>query len=182
MQGAFAAHQRVLHRLGAVTAMVRTPTDLAEIDALIMPGGESTTMSKLLDSSGLFQPIRQRIADGMPVFGTCAGMILLATEALDGRDDQMSFAAIDLTVRRNGYGRQIDSFEADLAVHGLASSYHAIFVRAPRVERAGAGVEILAEFDNVPVLVREGAVFVASFHPELTNDDRVHSLFLQEVA
>ena len=181
LQGAFGAHARTLADLGADVVEVRTPGALDEVDALVMPGGESTTMSMLLESSGLFDPIAARLASGMAVFGTCAGMILLATDVLDGRADQRSFGAIDLSVRRNGYGRQIDSFETDLRVEGLEVPVHAVFIRAPLVERVGAGVEVLAVHDGHPVLVREGCVTVCSFHPELSGDARLHALFLQEV-
>jgi 5'-phosphate synthase pdxT subunit len=179
LQGAFRAHEQVLDRLGAETAQVRTPADLATVDALVMPGGESTTMSRLLDTADLFEPLADRLADGMPVFGTCAGMILLATDVLDGRADQRSFGAIDLSVRRNGYGRQVDSFEDDIAVDGLADPFHAVFIRAPKVETISDAVSVLARRDDVPVLVRQGNVLGASFHPELTDDDRLHSLFLE---
>lgn len=178
LQGAFAAHAEVLSDLGAGVSEVRTPDDLAGLDAVVMPGGESTTMSKLLVSSGLFDALARRINDGLSVFGTCAGMILLASEVLDGRPDQRSFGAIDIAVRRNAYGRQVDSFEADLAVQGLDSPFHAVFIRAPLITRLGGGVEVLAAHDGVPVLVREGNVLVASFHPELTGDGRLHQLFL----
>ena len=179
LQGAFAAHEAALAEAGASTRQIRTPADLAGVHALVMPGGESTTMSKLLDSSGLFDEIKARLSDGMPVFGTCAGMILLATEVLDGRADQRSFGAIDISVRRNGYGRQIDSFETEIAVEGLDESFHGVFIRAPKVESLGHGVHVLASHEGVPVLARQGGVMVASFHPELTADARLHRLFLQ---
>lgn len=179
LQGAFESHQQRLTDLGVLTRQVRTPRDLAGVDALVMPGGESTTMSKLLVTSGLFDPLALRIAAGLPVFGTCAGMILLATEVLDGRPDQRSFGAIDVTVRRNGYGRQLDSFETDLEVSGIdGGPFHGMFIRAPKVERVGPGVEVLAEHDGVPVLLRQGAITVASFHPELAGDRRVHAWFV----
>jgi 5'-phosphate synthase pdxT subunit len=181
LQGAFGAHQRVLDDLGARTRQVRTPADLAEVDALVMPGGESTTMSRLLTTAGLFDPLAERLAADMPVFGTCAGMILLATDVLDGRPDQRSFGSIELSVRRNGYGRQVDSFEDDIAVTGLDSPYHAVFIRAPKVESVGPDVDVLAEHRDVPVLARQGRVMVASFHPELTDDHRVHAMFLHMV-
>ena len=181
LQGAFAAHQRALESAGATTRQVRQPGDLAGIDALVMPGGESTTMSRLLTTSGLFDDIKALLSDGLPVFGTCAGMILLATEVLDGRSDQLSFGAIDITVRRNGYGRQIDSFETDLDVAGFETPFHAVFVRAPKVVAIGTNVDVIAEYDGVPVVVRQGHVMVASFHPELTDDARLHAKFLQEV-
>jgi pyridoxal 5'-phosphate synthase pdxT subunit len=180
LQGAFSAHQRVLQQLGADTAQVRTPADLAAVDALIIPGGESTTMSRLLSTAGLFEPIAERLRDGMPVFGTCAGMILLATDILDGRTDQRSFATIDLSVRRNGYGRQVDSFERDIEVDAPSfdDPFHAVFIRAPKVERVGEGAQVLSSLDGTPVLVRQGPVLVASFHPELTDDHRLHAVFL----
>ncbi|MEX0847386.1 MAG: pyridoxal 5'-phosphate synthase glutaminase subunit PdxT [Ilumatobacteraceae bacterium] len=181
LQGAFAAHQRVLADLGASTTQVRTAADLEGIDALVMPGGESTTMSMLLETTGLFDPIARRIAAHMPVFGTCAGMILLATDVLDGRPDQRSFGAIHLSVRRNGYGRQVDSFESDVDVAGLDEPLHAVFIRAPKVEAVADGVQVLARHDGVPVLAREGGVLVASFHPELTDDHRLHAVFLDMV-
>jgi 5'-phosphate synthase pdxT subunit len=181
LQGAFVAHQRALETVGATTRQVRRPADLAGIDALVMPGGESTTMSRLLTTSGLFDDVKALVSDGMPVFGTCAGMILLASEVIDGRPDQLSFGAIDVSVQRNGYGRQIDSFETDLDVVGFDHPFHAVFVRAPKVVAVGANVQVLAEYDGVPVVARQGQVMVASFHPELTADARLHATFLQEV-
>ncbi len=181
LQGAFAAHERALAECGVSCRQVRVADDLDGIAALVMPGGESTTMSRLLATSGLFDPLSKRISDGLAVFGTCAGMILLAAEVLDGRLDQVSFGAIDITVRRNGYGRQVDSFEADIDIPKLDEPFHAVFIRAPKVERVGPDVEVIASHAGVPVLARQGSVFVASFHPELTADYRLHSLFLQEV-
>ncbi|MFN8024471.1 MAG: pyridoxal 5'-phosphate synthase glutaminase subunit PdxT [Acidimicrobiales bacterium] len=181
LQGAFHAHQSTLEALGAATRQVRTPADLAAVDALVLPGGESTTMSRLLATAELFDPLAARLHAGMPVFGTCAGMILLARDVLDGRPDQRSFDAIDIAVRRNGYGRQIDSFEHEVDVVGLDTPYHVVFIRAPKVERAGDDVEVLARHDGVPVLARQGAVLVASFHPELTDDRRLHAMFLDMV-
>ena len=180
LQGAFAAHEAALTEVGATTRQVRTPADLAGVQALVMPGGESTTMSRLLETSGLFDEIRARLVDGMPVFGTCAGMILLAVDVLDGRPDQRSFAAIDIAVRRNGYGRQIDSFETDLTVEGEELPFHGVFIRAPKVETFGPEVHVLASHEGVPVLARQGNVMVASFHPELTGDARLHHRFLQQ--
>ncbi len=182
LQGAFARHVEVLRGLRACAIEVRTPEQLERCDALVMPGGESTTMSKLLVLNGLFDPLRTRLDAGLPVFGTCAGMILLATEVLDGRPDQQCFAAIDVAVRRNGYGRQIDSFEADLDVDGLDAPFRAVFIRAPVVVSAGPAVEVLAEVRETPVLCRQGNVVVSSFHPELTDDDRLHRLFLEQVS
>ena len=178
LQGASAPHADAFRALGAVPVEVRTPAQLADVDALVIPGGESTTMSKLLDTSGLATPLAERLAAGLPTFGTCAGMILLARTVLDGRPDQRSYDAINVTVRRNAFGRQVDSFEADLAIDGLADPFHAVFIRAPFVEQVGDGVDVLASIDGHPVLCRQGAVLVAAFHPELTGDLRLHELFL----
>jgi len=184
LQGAFGLHARVLAGLGAEPVEVRVPDDLDQVDALVLPGGESTTMSFLLDSSRVFDAVSARLSGGMPAFGTCAGMILLADEVLDGRPDQRSFGAIDIAVRRNAFGRQVDSFEAELAIDGLDDperTFPAVFIRAPFVERAGAGVEVLAEIDGHSVVCRQGHVLVAAFHPELSGDRRLHELFLREV-
>ena len=178
LQGAFAQHAQVLVALAAAPVEVRCPADLAAVDAMVLPGGESTTMSMLLDSSGLRQPVADRLANGMPTFGTCAGMILLATRLADGRYDQRSFGAIDLDVRRNGYGRQIDSFEKDLVVTGLDEPFHGVFIRAPVVDRVGDDVEVLATVDGAPVLCLQGTVMVSSFDPEMSGDARIHARFL----
>lgn len=179
LQGASGLHVRALRRLRAEPLEVRTPEQLDDVDALVLPGGESTTMSMLLESSGLFDPLAARLDEGMPVFGTCAGMILLATDVLDGRPDQRSFGAVDIAVRRNAFGRQVDSFEASIDVLGLSGGpFPAVFIRAPFVERAGAGVEVLASVDGHPVVCRQGAVTVTAFHPELADDLRLHETFL----
>ena len=178
LQGAIGPHRDVLDALGVASIEVRTPDQLADADALIIPGGESTTMSKLLDTSGLAEPLRARLGDGMPAFGTCAGMIVLARTVLDGRADQQSYDAIDIAVRRNAFGRQVDSFEADLDVAGLDAPFHAVFIRAPFVEEVGDGVEVLAAVGGHPVLCRQGRVVVSAFHPELTADLRLHEQFL----
>ena len=179
LQGDVAEHVAALLAVGAHPVEVRTPEDLAGLDALVLPGGESTTMSRLLESSGLFGTVADCLAGGMPAFGTCAGMILLAGEVVDGRPDQRSFGAIDLVVRRNGYGRQVDSFERALPVPTLAGgAVDAVFIRAPVVERAGPQVEVLADLDGSPVLCRQGPVMVAAFHPEVTGDVRLHQLFV----
>lgn len=181
LQGEVGRHASALSELGADVVAVKREEDLAAVDALVLPGGESTTMSMLLESSGLFDPIAARLRDGMPAFGTCAGMILLADEVLDGRPDQRFFHAIDITVRRNAFGRQVDSFETDLSVEGVAdpdAPVDAVFIRAPFVERAGDDVDVLATVDGHPVLCRQGRVLVSSFHPELSDDLRVHQLFL----
>ena len=174
----------MLRDLGVETLQVRTPADLELVDALVMPGGESTTMSHLLQTSGLFDAIDARLKQGMPVFGTCAGMILLAKGVLDGRSDQRSFGAIDIDVKRNAYGRQIDSFETDIALDGMVEDFHAVFIRAPQIARIGDDVTVLARHNEDVVLARQGPVMVASFHPELTSDTRIHAMFiglLQEV-
>lgn len=181
LQGAFHVHVERLRAVDANAVEVRTPQHLKAVDALVMPGGESTTMSNLLTSGGLFEPIGERIAAGMPVFGTCAGMILLAETILDGRHDQQHFGVLDITVRRNGYGRQINSFETDVAIDGLDGPFHGVFIRAPRVEAVGPGIDVLARCDGDPVLVRHGAVLAASFHPELTHDPRLHEQFVELV-
>ena len=178
LQGAFASHAAMLDEAGATPVEVRRADELSGVDALVMPGGESTTMSMLLDITELREPLADRLADGMPVLGTCAGMILLAVRVTDGRDDQRSFGAIDIDVRRNGYGRQVDSFEDQLSVTGLDGPFHGVFIRAPVVERVGSDVEVLATVDGLPVLCREGAVLVSSFHPEMSGDGRIHERFL----
>jgi 5'-phosphate synthase pdxT subunit len=180
LQGAFAAHSECLASIGVASLEVRTPTDLASVDALMMPGGESSTMSQLLESSQLFDAISVRITDGMPVFGTCAGMILLSSEILDGRSDQRSFSAIDISVRRNAFGRQRDSFEKTLATP--AGDFNGVFIRAPRIERVGPAVEVLAHIDDEPVFVRQGNVMACSFHPELAGDARLHQFFVSTIS
>ncbi len=181
LQGDVQEHAAVLADLGAEPVEVRRPEHLAGVDGLVLPGGESTTMSRLLDTSELRSPIAERLSGGMPAFGTCAGMILLAREVLDGRPDQRSFGVIDIAVRRNGFGRQLDSFETDLAVTGLGGAddpLHAVFIRAPIVERTGPAVEVLATVDDKPVVCRQGPVLVAAFHPEISGDLRLHQFFL----
>ena len=182
LQGAFAAHGTCLRALGAEPVEVRTPAELSAVDALVLPGGESTTMSMLLESALLFSPLAARLAAGMPTLGTCAGMILLGTEILDGRADQRCFGAVDISVRRNAFGRQVDSFEADLSLPELdGGPFRAIFIRAPFVERSGPEVEVLATVDGHPVLCRQGQVSVAAFHPELSDDLRLHDHFLRGI-
>jgi pyridoxal 5'-phosphate synthase pdxT subunit len=190
LQGDVAEHWSVLAELGVRPLELRRPSDLADIDALVLPGGESTTMSVLLESSGLFDPLSRALAAGLPVLGTCAGMILLSREVLDGRDDQRCFSAIDISVRRNAFGRQQQSFECDLEVAGLEGGpMRAVFIRAPAVERAGPGVEVLATVEastphgpvRRPVVCRQGPVLVSAFHPELSGDRRLHELLLSNV-
>lgn len=183
LQGAFRAHIQAIQELDHHAVEVRTPAELAQVDALIMPGGESTTMSMLLESSELFDPLAARLGAGMPAFGTCAGLILLAAEIEDGRPDQRSFGALDISVLRNGYGRQIESFETELEVVGLDQPMPAVFIRAPRITRVGGSVEILANNDmDEPVIVRSGTTLGAAFHPELSTDRRLHRLFIESIA
>ena len=181
LQGAFAAHEHALSNCGVNTRQVRVAEDLVALDGLVIPGGESTTMSNLLLRTAMFDAVRDEITAGLPVFGTCAGMIMLARTVLDGRPDQVTFDAMDIDVRRNAYGRQVDSFETDLKIAGLNDAFHAVFIRAPKVERVGRGVEVLSELDGVPVLVREKNCLAASFHPELSMDAAVHQLFVEQV-
>lgn len=182
LQGAWARHADVLNDLAAHVTAVRAPADLDGLDALVLPGGESTTISMLLESSGLFDPIAALLGEGMPAFGTCAGMILLAGEITGGRPDQRSFGAVDITVRRNAFGRQVDSFEAPLPVPALGGgAFPAVFIRAPFVETVGPRVEVLADVGGDAVLCRQGPVLVAAFHPELSGDLRLHELFLAGV-
>ncbi len=182
LQGDVREHVAALAEVGARSRLVKHPTELDELDGLIIPGGESTTLSMLLESTGLFDAIGERLADGaaLPVFGTCAGLILLAREVLDGRADQRNFGVLDAVVRRNGYGRQRQSFEADVVLgSGEGPPLPTVFIRAPFVVSVGDGVEVLAELDGVPVLVRHGSLLASSFHPELTPDRRVHRLFAE---
>jgi 5'-phosphate synthase pdxT subunit len=186
LQGDVSEHASVLSSLDAHPVEVRDPAHLAGVDALVLPGGESTTMSLLLESSGLRSAVAARLGEGMPAFGTCAGMILLGSEVLGGRREQTCFGAIDVSVRRNAFGRQLQSFEADLDVDGLEGGpMRAVFIRAPVVERVGEGVEVLASTPvgsaERPVVCRSGPVLVAAFHPELAGDPRLHQLFLSNL-
>jgi 5'-phosphate synthase pdxT subunit len=176
LQGDFAEHIAVLRSIGVDAVEVRLPRQLAEIDALIIPGGESTTITRLLDIYELREPIRRLGADGLPIWGTCAGAIVLAKQATDL--DRPNLALMDIDVRRNAFGRQVDSFEADLLIEGLGEApFHAIFIRAPLIERAGPAVDVLARLeDGTIVAAREGALLATSFHPELTGDARFHRL------
>ena len=178
VQGNFREHAAALRRLGAEVVEVRKPEQLAGLDGLVIPGGESTAIGRLIRLYGLEDAIR--IFD-RPVFGTCAGMILLARDAVDGVPGQPLLGSIDLVVRRNGFGRQVHSFEADLDLGDGAAPFRGVFIRAPRVDSAGPDVEVLAELDGEPVLLREGRVLVAAFHPELTADLRIHERFLELV-
>ncbi|MGO8871507.1 MAG: pyridoxal 5'-phosphate synthase glutaminase subunit PdxT [Acidimicrobiales bacterium] len=188
LQGDVREHAAALEALGETVRPVRSPDDLAGLRGLVLPGGESTTLSLLLESSGLFDPLREALLGGLPVLGTCAGMILLAGTVLDGRPDQRRFGMIDLDIRRNGYGRQVASFECDVEVPVLGEEpLHAVFIRAPVVERSGPRVEVLAVLPGPgdgtgrdrPVICRQGPVLTTSFHPELTGDRRLHQLFVE---
>jgi 5'-phosphate synthase pdxT subunit len=187
LQGDVREHDRALAAAGAQTVHVRRLQDLAGLDGLVLPGGESTTISRLLEVFELLEPLRAAVAGGLPVYGSCAGMILLAREVLDGRPDQQTIGGLDVVVRRNAFGRQVDSFETDLAFAGVGD-VHAVFIRAPWVESAGEGAQVLARVpeDGSPaagrvVAVRQGPLLATSFHPELTGDDRVHGLFVDMV-
>ena len=183
LQGAFRAHRRALDSIGVDSVEVRGPGDLTGIDGLVMPGGESTTMSLLLESTQLFDPLLSTIADDLPVFGTCAGLILLATDIEDGRPDQRTFGRLDIDVRRNAYGRQLESFEADLDVVGFDRPVPGVFIRAPQITRVGEAVEVLATDESErPVLVRDRTALGAVFHPELSGDARIHRLFVDSIA
>ncbi|HRV68750.1 MAG TPA: pyridoxal 5'-phosphate synthase glutaminase subunit PdxT [Marmoricola sp.] len=179
VQGSFREHGQAFARLGVETLAVRRPAELDACDALVLPGGESTTIIKLLRIFELLDPIRARIAAGLPVLGTCAGMILLADRILGGTSDQETIGGLDVTVRRNAFGRQVDSFEEDLDFQGLSDPVHAVFIRAPWVEEAGPGVEILAESAGRIVAARQGKLMATSFHPEMGSDERVHDYFLR---
>jgi pyridoxal 5'-phosphate synthase pdxT subunit len=187
LQGDVREHLRALSESGAEATPVRRPEELDRVEALVVPGGESTTMSHLAISFGLLDPVRKRIADGMPVYGSCAGMIMLARTVLDGREDQESFGGIDMTVRRNAFGRQVDSFEAPVAIEDIAGGeFHAVFIRAPWVEDVGADVRVLGRVTAGPaagriVAVRQGNLLATAFHPELTGDLRVHRYFVELV-
>jgi len=180
LQGDFREHLVAAKSAGHAALTVRRPEELDEVDALILPGGESTTIAHLATTFNLMQPIRDRIKSGMPVYGSCAGMILLADRIIDGSDGQQTFGGIDMTVRRNAFGRQVDSFESDLDFQGV--SLHAVFIRAPWVERVGEGVRVLASVDKHPVAVRSQTMLATSFHPEITGDHRIHRYFIEEVA
>lgn len=178
LQGDFREHTRAVERLGADAVLVRTPDELEGIDALIIPGGESTTIGMLADRYGLVQPLRDLIAGGLPTLGTCAGMIFLAG-ATAGDADQLQLGVLDVMVQRNAFGRQVASFESEVALDGLEEPIHGVFIRAPWIEKVGSGVDVLAEVDGHPVAVRQDNILATSFHPELTDDGRVHTLLLE---
>lgn len=183
LQGDFREHLAMVHRLGVEGVEVRTPEDLDVIDALIIPGGESTAIGRLAIIYGLIEPLRQKIFAGMPVLGTCAGMIFLASGTV--RYEQPQLGVLDVVVERNAFGRQVDSFESDMAVRGLAEPVHAVFIRAPWIHKVGSEVEVLASViepesgEERPVFVRQGRILATSFHPELTDDTRIHELLME---
>jgi len=183
LQGDVREHVSSLIACGVEPISVRRSSEIDAIDALVLPGGESTTIAQLAEVFGIYDQLKSRIAAGMPVYGSCAGMILLANEILDAKVGQKTFGGLDITVRRNAFGRQVDSFESDIAFNdGSADLIRAVFIRAPWVEKVGAGVEVLASVENHPVAVRSTTVLATSFHPELTGDQRIHRYFIEEVA
>lgn len=177
LQGDVREHIRILETLGAQAVEVRKPEQLDAIDALVIPGGESTTIGKMAVRFGLMEPLRSAVDQGLPVYGTCAGMIMLAGAVTEG--DQPLIGALDVVVKRNAFGRQNESFEADLDIIGLHGPFHAVFIRAPWIEKVGSEVEILSEVDEHPVMVRQGSILATSFHPELTGDERIHHMLLE---
>jgi 5'-phosphate synthase pdxT subunit len=182
LQGDVREHLITLAGLGATARPVRRESELDGLSGIVIPGGESTTMSRLLDVFELRTPLEKALAGGLPAFGSCAGMIMLAQTILDGRDDQLPLGALPITVRRNAFGRQVDSFETDLEIVGVdGGPVRAVFIRAPWVESVAPGVEVLARFEGHPVAVRHGAVLATSFHPEVAGEDRLHRLFLDLV-
>ncbi|MDK6829792.1 pyridoxal 5'-phosphate synthase glutaminase subunit PdxT [Actinomycetaceae bacterium UMB8039B] len=186
LQGDVDEHVRALENSGARAVKVHRPCELAKVDGLIIPGGESTTMSNLLASFDMFEPLKDRLDAGLPAWGTCAGMIMLSSTILDGRDDQKCFATLDMVVRRNAFGRQVDSYEEDLVIDGIeGDDFRAVFIRAPWVESVGDTVSVIARAGNAEdgpiVAVRQGNVMATSFHPEVGGDDRLHELFVSMV-
>jgi 5'-phosphate synthase pdxT subunit len=181
LQGDVREHIRALEEVGATPVVVRYADEIADVDGLVLPGGESTTIGKLLDRYGLLDPLTERARDGLPLYGTCAGAILMARTIVGDQDAPYRVGLMDVDVRRNGYGRQLDSFEADLTIEGLDSPFRAVFIRAPVIEGVDEGVEVLARHDDEPVLVRQGRLLASTFHPEMTGDNRVHELFLEMV-
>jgi 5'-phosphate synthase pdxT subunit len=185
LQGDVREHLRAVAEVGVEARAVRRPHELDSVDALVIPGGESTTMSRLAVDFGLLEPLRKRVAGGMPTYGSCAGMIMLATDVLDGRPDQQTLDGIEMAVRRNAFGRQVDSFEAPVEIDGIEGEpFHAVFIRAPWVESTGGDVEVLGRVTEGPaagriVAVRQGNLLATAFHPELTGDLRVHRFFVE---
>jgi 5'-phosphate synthase pdxT subunit len=179
LQGDVREHLRALQAAGATGKVVKTATELADTDALVVPGGESTTIGKLMNRFDLLEPIIARARAGMPLYGTCAGMILMANDIVGGHDAPNRLRVMDITVQRNAYGGQVASFEADISVAGMDTLFPAVFIRAPVVESVGAGVDVLATYDDIPVLVKQDHLLASSFHPEMTGDGRIHELFVE---
>lgn len=178
LQGDFREHAQLLNGMGVETRLVRKPGELDSMDGLVIPGGESTTIGKLADRYGLLEPLRRAVRSGVPTLGTCAGLIFLAAGTTGPA--QIHLGVLDVVVERNAFGRQVDSFEVELDVTGLVDPLHAVFIRAPVIDKAGADVEILATVENDPVMVRQGNIIATSFHPELTGETRVHTLMLNQ--
>lgn len=182
LQGDFREHQQTLESLGVASTQVRTTAELLRVDGLIIPGGESTVMQKLAVSFGLFEPLKQAISSGLPTFGTCAGLIMLADRIIDGIEGQQGFGGLDISVRRNAFGNQLDSFEADLSFTGISDPIHAAFIRAPIVESVGSEVEVLSTLEDGRIVgVRQGHLIGISFHPEVTGENRIHKLFVESI-
>jgi 5'-phosphate synthase pdxT subunit len=179
LQGDFREHLAVAKRIGAAGREIRLPEDLPGIDALIIPGGESTTIGKLATRFGLLEPLRETINEGLPTYGTCAGLIFASSTVTEG--SQPLLGVLDVVVQRNAFGRQNESFETELEIEGLDSPFHAVFIRAPWVEKVGSEVEVLASVDGHPVMVRQGNIIGTSFHPELTDDDRIHQMLIESI-
>ena len=178
LQGDFERHGRALEQAGAKVSYIRTPQELEPVDAVVLPGGESTTIGKLMNRFELIEPLRERILAGMPVFGTCAGLILLAKQ--NDEPHQFRLSVLDIDVVRNAYGRQVESFEADFPIEDIGGdNFRGVFIRAPQITRIGADVTVLASFEEQPVLIRSGSILGGSFHPELTGDYRIHEYFLR---
>ena len=183
LQGDYGAHQAILRELGVPTRLVRAPADLNDLDGLILPGGESTTMARLLDRYELRAPLTRRLQDGLPAFGTCAGLILLARELENTSTNfaQHGLGVLDARVARNAYGTQVDSFETDLEVPILNETVRAVFIRAPQIRAVGADVEVLARYEGAPVLVRKNQIMAMAFHPEIAGETRLHQLWLENI-
>jgi 5'-phosphate synthase pdxT subunit len=181
LQGDVREHVNALESVDATPVVVKRVDEVASVDGLIIPGGESTTIGKLLERFGLLEPIAERARAGMPLYGTCAGLILMAKHTSGDQDAPHRLGVMDVTVRRNAYGRQVDSFEADIDVDGLDGPFRAVFIRAPAIEAVGDQVDVLAEHHGTAVIVRQGRLLGSSFHPEMTGDARVHRLFVSMV-
>jgi 5'-phosphate synthase pdxT subunit len=181
LQGDVREHVRALDAAGAAVTVVKRPDEVEQVDGMVLPGGESTTIGKLLDRFELLEPLRRRVSEGMPVYGTCAGMILLADEVTGKDEAPHRIGGLHATVVRNGYGRQAESFEADLVIEGLGRPFRAVFIRAPIVESTDPSVEVLASVDDHPVLLRQGRLLASSFHPEMAGDWRIHEMFLEMI-